>query len=44
MTPTVAARTEAGVEPEVLSLWQGYRETHDPAVRERLILHYSPLV
>jgi RNA polymerase sigma factor FliA len=43
MTPLVA-RTEAGVEPEVLALWQGYRENHDPEVRERLILHYAPLV
>jgi RNA polymerase sigma factor FliA len=29
---------------EVHSLWERYRDTHDPAVREQLILHYAPLV
>ncbi len=37
-------RTEAGVEDEVLALWERYRLHHEPDVRERLILHYAPLV
>lgn len=28
----------------MLALWERYRETGDPALRERLILQYSPLV
>lgn len=32
------------MEPEVRALWERYRSTKDPAVRERLILQYSPLV
>jgi RNA polymerase sigma factor FliA len=40
----VLVGTEAGVEREVLTLWHRYRDARDPAVRERLILHYAPLV
>jgi RNA polymerase sigma factor FliA len=36
--------TEAGVDREVLTLWHRYRDQRDPEVRERLILHYAPLV
>jgi RNA polymerase sigma factor for flagellar operon FliA len=32
------------VDPAVLELWRVFKETADPASRERLILHYSPLV
>ncbi|MCC5948819.1 MAG: RNA polymerase sigma factor WhiG [Nitriliruptoraceae bacterium] len=32
------------MEDEVLALWERYRDAHDPAVREQLILHYAPLV
>jgi RNA polymerase sigma factor FliA len=35
---------EAGVDREVLTLWHRYRDVRDPAIRERLILHYAPLV
>ncbi len=31
-------------EDGAVHLWRRYREAHDEAVRERLILHYSPLV
>ncbi len=36
--------TEVGVERDVAVLWKRYRETRDPEVRERLIVHYAPLV
>ena len=36
--------TEVGVDREVQALWERYRDTQDPEVRERLILHYAPLV
>ena len=36
--------TEVGVDGEVQVLWESYRDTHDQHVRERLILHYAPLV
>ncbi|GGI06498.1 RNA polymerase sigma factor WhiG [Egicoccus halophilus] len=36
--------TQRGAEAEVHALWERYRADHDPEVRERLILHYSPLV
>lgn len=35
---------EVGVDREVQALWERYRDTHDANVRERLILHYAPLV
>jgi RNA polymerase sigma factor FliA len=38
------ARTEARVDGEVQALWERYRDSRDPEVRERLILHYAPLV
>ena len=31
-------------ETELDELWSGYKATGDPAVRDRLILHYAPLV
>ena len=47
--PTVVRRrshgeTEVGVERDVTALWMRYRENPDPEVRERLIVHYAPLV
>ena len=36
--------TEVAVDPEVQALWERYRETGDPDVREQLILQYAPLV
>jgi RNA polymerase sigma factor FliA len=36
--------TEVVVDREVHALWERYREDRDPHVRERLILHYAPLV
>jgi RNA polymerase sigma factor for flagellar operon FliA len=35
---------EVSVDPEVLALWERYRATGDPDVREQLILQYAPLV
>jgi len=35
---------ERGSAREVQALWERYRDAPDPEVRERLILHYSPLV
>jgi RNA polymerase sigma factor FliA len=32
------------VESQVQGWWERYRDTQDPDVRERLILHYAPLV
>jgi RNA polymerase sigma factor FliA len=32
------------VESQVQGWWERYRDTQDPEVRERLILHYAPLV
>ena len=32
------------VDPDLRALWERYRATGDPALREQLILHYSPLV
>jgi RNA polymerase sigma factor FliA len=46
--PTVDRRgrgeTEVGVEQDVVALWERYRQSRDPEVRERLIVHYAPLV
>jgi RNA polymerase sigma factor for flagellar operon FliA len=38
-----AAEKDA-VEAAIRSLWQDFKESADPRLRERLILHYSPLV
>lgn len=32
------------MDPDVRGLWERYRDTGDADIRERLILHYSPLV
>src|SRR5918997_1051136 len=38
-----AARADE-VEAGIVALWRSYGERHDPALRERLVLHYAPLV
>jgi len=40
--PAVAAKTD--VELALEQLWRSYKDSGDKAIRERLILHYSPLV
>ncbi len=35
---------EAGVDREIRALWDRYRDTDDVDARERLILHYAPVV
>jgi RNA polymerase sigma factor for flagellar operon FliA len=34
----------ASVDAAIAALWKEFKETKDPPLRERLILHYSPLV
>jgi RNA polymerase sigma factor for flagellar operon FliA len=34
----------AAVDAAIAELWREFKETNEPALRERLILHYSPLV
>src|SRR3954468_19145501 len=34
----------AAVDAAIAALWREFKETADPRLRERLILHYSPLV
>jgi RNA polymerase sigma factor for flagellar operon FliA len=38
------AEEKAALESAVAEIWREYKETGDKALRERLILHYSPLV
>lgn len=38
-----AARADQ-VEAGIVALWRAYGERRDPALRERLVLHYAPLV
>ncbi len=40
--PAVAEKTD--VELALEQLWRSYKDSGDKAIRERLILHYSPLV
>jgi RNA polymerase sigma factor for flagellar operon FliA len=45
VTPEVGRVAEQGDEkPKVDALWRRYKATGDEVLRERLILHYSPLV
>jgi RNA polymerase sigma factor for flagellar operon FliA len=37
-------RTADDVEAGIVALWRGYGSTHDMALRDRLMLHYAPLV
>src|SRR5437763_3020611 len=34
----------AAVDAAIAALWREFKDTGDPQLRERLILHYSPLV
>jgi len=38
------AEEAASVEAAIAQLWREFKDTGDPQLRERLILHYSPLV
>src|SRR4051795_1476696 len=38
------AADAAGVEAAIAELWRDFKGSADPRLRERLILHYSPLV
>jgi RNA polymerase sigma factor for flagellar operon FliA len=42
--PTHVGGGRVSQHPEVVRLWERYKETGDPGSRERLILQYSPLV
>jgi RNA polymerase sigma factor for flagellar operon FliA len=46
LTPTEAEKAAAAAESDAAlrSLWETFKATGDSALRERLILHYSPLV
>jgi RNA polymerase sigma factor for flagellar operon FliA len=46
LTPTEDEREQAkaDVDAAVRELWEQYKESADPGLRDRLILHYSPLV
>jgi RNA polymerase sigma factor for flagellar operon FliA len=39
-----AAAVASAADAALRQLWQEFKDTADPALRERLILHYSPLV
>ena len=39
-----AATRADEVEAGIVALWRAYGERRDPALRERLVLHYAPLV
>jgi RNA polymerase sigma factor for flagellar operon FliA len=39
-----AKPARAPIDEAVVELWKNFKATGDPAARERLILHYSPLV
>ena len=39
-----AAAEKSAAEAALRELWQEFKKTGEPALRERLILHYSPLV
>ena len=40
----LAGRPQAEIDLALQELWRNYKDTEDPNLRERLILHYSPLV
>jgi len=43
-TPVVTRERPAGTDDELAGLWVEYKLNASPAIRERLILHYAPLV
>jgi RNA polymerase sigma factor for flagellar operon FliA len=42
--PQRVGQGKVSQDPEVVALWEGYKQNSDKASRERLILQYSPLV
>ncbi|MFO7300616.1 MAG: FliA/WhiG family RNA polymerase sigma factor [Actinomycetes bacterium] len=40
----MSAATHEPEQTQIEALWVTFKETRDPGIRERLILHYSPLV
>ncbi|MFN2590918.1 MAG: RNA polymerase sigma factor WhiG [Actinomycetota bacterium] len=44
MADVAAGATRAQTAPEILDLWETYKRVASKEARERLILHYSPLV
>ncbi|MGZ8600254.1 MAG: hypothetical protein ACXWX6_08645, partial [Actinomycetota bacterium] len=43
-TPVVTRERPGGTDDELAGLWVEYKQNASPAIRERLILHYAPLV
>jgi RNA polymerase sigma factor for flagellar operon FliA len=43
-TPKLSDEERSEVDAAIAALWQEFKETGDQRLRERLILHYSPLV
>lgn len=42
--PASESRTADDVEAGIIALWQTYGRSHEQVVRDRLVLHYAPLV
>lgn len=42
--PASESRTADDVEAGIIALWHTYGESHDQTLRDRLVLHYAPLV
>jgi RNA polymerase sigma factor for flagellar operon FliA len=42
--PASESRTADDVEAGIIALWQSYGKSHERVVRDRLVLHYAPLV
>ena len=42
--PVVTRERPGGTDDELAGLWVEYKQNASPAIRERLILHYAPLV
>src|SRR3954452_14462288 len=40
----ISDEERAELEAAIAALWRQFKDSKDPALRERLILHYSPLV
>src|SRR4051794_32564070 len=40
----ISEEERAELEAAIADLWRQFKDSKDPALRERLILHYSPLV
>lgn len=42
--PASESRTADDVEAGIIALWHTYGQSHEQALRDRLVLHYAPLV